>query len=333
MSTEGDGLWSYLGETHKADLPFFAPLPTQADAPPPESFDNEFAELEFEGPVQLPILEDPFSTFRGNTPVFASPSVFSHSTESGYDLAASEYSYRYAQSTYSMPLDIAFHNVRVSSEYGGVDTLHDPLYPPAFNDLPSFGPLPPTPSPSPPLRVSKAQSDYGPSKSRQSHFGISPDNLSLHRPQPSTPTVPAVLPVQASDKQTHTGSNRAHQCLNCGRGKCHSLGNGLTVSVVLPAFARAFNLKTHMDTHNPERVKQYVCPHSSCKRPFSRKHDLQRHRTAIHRDQTSASSAYSDSSRISKPAIGVTAGSRAWCEKCGKGRIGHEGGCDCNDVK
>lgn len=305
-------MWSFLGETQKADLPFFAPLP-QADAPPPESFDSEFAELEFEGPIQLPVHpEDPFSTFRGNTPVFTSPSVFTHSTESGYDLATSEYSYGYPASNYSMPLDIAFHHVRVSSEYGGggVDTLHDPLYQPAFNDLPSFGALPPTPSPSPPLRMAKAQSDYGPPQSRQSHFGIAPDNLSLPRQQPSTPTVPA------SDKQPHTGANKAHQCSNCGR-----------------AFARAFNLKTHMDTHNPERVKQYVCPHSSCKRPFSRKHDLQRHRTAIHRDQASASSVYSDSSRVSKPAIGVTAGSRAWCEKCGKGRIGREAGCDCNDVK
>jgi hypothetical protein len=332
MSTERDSLWSFLGEAQKADLPFFAPLP-EADAPPPESFDNEFAELEFEGPVQLPIqLEDPFSTFRGNTPVFPSPSVFSHSTESGYDLAASEYSYGYAPSNYSMPLDIAFHNVRVSSEYGGVDPLHDP-FPPASYDLPSFGPLPPTPSPSPPLRMAKAQSDYGPSKPRQSHFGISPDNLSLPRQQPPTPTIPAVLPVQASDKQSHMGPNKAHQCPNCGRGKQHSLKVSNRLSAFFPAFARAFNLKTHMDTHNPERLKQYICPHSSCKRPFSRKHDLQRHRTAIHRDQASASSVYSDSSRVSKPPIGVTAGSRAWCEKCGKGRIGREAGCDCNDVK
>lgn len=101
----------------------------------------------------------------------------------------------------------------------------------------------------------------------------------------------------------------------------------------LLAFARAFNLKTHMDTHNPERAKPFVCPYSSCKRSFSRKHDLQRHRTAIHRDQASSSSVYSDSSRISKPAIGVTAGTRAWCDKCGKGHVGREGGCDCNDVK
>lgn len=224
MSTEeADCLWSFLGDTTKADLPFFAPLP-QADAPPPESFDNEFEELDFEGPVQLPIhIEDPFSTFRGNTPVFTSPSVFTRSTESGYDLAASEYSYGYPPSNYSMPLDIAFNNVRVSSEYGGVDTLQDPMYPSGFSDLPSFGALPPTPSPSPPLRVVKAQSDYGPSKSHPSHFGVSPDNLSLPHQQPPTPTVPTVLPVQASDKQGHIVLGKAHQCPNCSRGKAYSV--------------------------------------------------------------------------------------------------------------
>ncbi|KAI9512869.1 hypothetical protein F5148DRAFT_1160483 [Russula earlei] len=314
-SSETDYLLSLFNT--KAELPFFAPLP-QVDAPPPDTFDTEFEGFEFEGTVQLPTFEDPFSTFRGNTPVFTSPSVFTHSTESNHDLTASEYSYGYPASNYSMPLDLAFHNVRVSSEYGGVDPLHDSMYPSTFNDLPSFGPLP-SPSPSPPLRLARAQSDYGPSNSRQPHFGISPDNLSLPRQQPPPSTVPAVLPVQASDKQTHTGpGGRAHQCPNCNR-----------------AFARAFNLKTHLDTHNPERVKQYVCPHTGCKRPFSRKHDLQRHRTAIHRDQASSSSVYSDSSRISKPAVGVTTGSRVWCDKCGKSRVGREceGGCDCNDVK
>ncbi|KAI9445070.1 hypothetical protein H4582DRAFT_1805696 [Lactarius indigo] len=314
MSTESDLLWSLFNDSTKAELPFFAPLP-QVDAPPPESFDNEFSELEFDGPVQLPIqLEDSFTNLRGSPPVFTSPSAFSHSTESGYDIAASEYSFvGYPASNYSMPLDMAFHNVRVSSEYGGVDTMHDSIYSSAFHHS-SFGPLPPSPSPSPPVRVAKALSDYGPSKPRQPHFGISPDNLSLPRPHP-TPAVPTILSVQTPDAQTNTGPNRAHQCPNCNR-----------------AFARAFNLKTHMDTHNPERSKPFICPHSSCKRSFSRKHDLQRHRTAIHRDQAS-SSVYSDSSRVSKPAIGVTAGTRAWCEKCGKGHVGREGGCDCNDVK
>ncbi|KAJ7352270.1 hypothetical protein DFH08DRAFT_643391, partial [Mycena albidolilacea] len=51
------------------------------------------------------------------------------------------------------------------------------------------------------------------------------------------------------------------------------------------AFARAYNLKTHMDTHDPNRLKPHVCPHRSCGRSFSRKHDLGRHLNSIHRDE------------------------------------------------
>ncbi|KAI0702434.1 hypothetical protein BC835DRAFT_1211974, partial [Cytidiella melzeri] len=49
------------------------------------------------------------------------------------------------------------------------------------------------------------------------------------------------------------------------------------------AFARAFNLKTHIQTHDPNRSKPYACQHKSCGRAFSRKHDLTRHLISIHR--------------------------------------------------
>jgi hypothetical protein len=209
-------MWSFFNENAKAELPFFAPLP-QADAPSADSFDNEIEELEFDGTVSLPIqLENSFSNFRDSTPVFTSPSVFTHSTESGYDLAVSEYSYLdYPRSNYSIPLDMAFQGVRVSSECGGVDAMHDPIYQSSF--LNDFGALPPSPSASPPLRMAKAQSDYGPSKPRHTHFGISPDNLSL--PQATLPSVPAVLVQAAPDTQCHSGPGKTHQCPNCSRGK------------------------------------------------------------------------------------------------------------------
>ena len=52
----------------------------------------------------------------------------------------------------------------------------------------------------------------------------------------------------------------------------------------IPAFARAYNLKTHIQTHDPNRLKPYACHHKSCGRSFSRKHDLTRHIQSKHTD-------------------------------------------------
>ncbi|EPQ28745.1 uncharacterized protein PFL1_03548 [Pseudozyma flocculosa PF-1] len=49
-------------------------------------------------------------------------------------------------------------------------------------------------------------------------------------------------------------------------------------------FDRAFNLKTHMYTHeNPDaRAKNFICPDPDCGKPFARKHDMNRHHTTVH---------------------------------------------------
>ena len=44
------------------------------------------------------------------------------------------------------------------------------------------------------------------------------------------------------------------------------------------------DLKSHIQTHNPVRSKPHQCPHATCKRGFSRLHDLERHRQGIHSD-------------------------------------------------
>lgn len=57
------------------------------------------------------------------------------------------------------------------------------------------------------------------------------------------------------------------------------------------AFARAYNLNTHLATHDPDpsRSKPFPCPYPSCKadggRSFSRKHDLQRHVASTHENE------------------------------------------------
>ena len=92
----------------------------------------------------------------------------------------------------------------------------------------------------------------------------------------------------------------------------------------LTAFARAYNLKTHIQTHDPNRSKPYACHHKSCGRSFSRKHDLTRHLVSIHRAESV--------STPSNGAIGVEKGARAWCDNCGKSWVGKgkEKECDCD---
>lgn len=57
------------------------------------------------------------------------------------------------------------------------------------------------------------------------------------------------------------------------------------------AFARAYNLNTHLATHDPDpaKSKPFPCPYPSCKadggRSFSRKHDLQRHVASTHENE------------------------------------------------
>jgi len=90
------------------------------------------------------------------------------------------------------------------------------------------------------------------------------------------------------------------------------------------AFARQFNLKTHMQTHDPNRAKPFDCKHPGCGRAFSRKHDLMRHLTSLHRT----------GAQLSEQPTGVANG-RTRCDQCGKSVVGtgKDTGCDCDDVK
>lgn len=122
----------------------------------------------------------------------------------------------------------------------------------------------------------------------------------------------------------------------------------LIIGLVTPAFARAFNLKTHMATHDPNRVKSFVCRHSGCGRSFSRKHDLGRHLVSIHQDNsgvgpsasssstsptTASASAGPSKSRPSPPGSSIGVGGekqRVWCDNCGRGWLaGSRDACDC----
>ncbi|KAF2162521.1 hypothetical protein M409DRAFT_69100 [Zasmidium cellare ATCC 36951] len=47
-------------------------------------------------------------------------------------------------------------------------------------------------------------------------------------------------------------------------------------------FQRSYNLKAHMDTHDPHREQPHACHYPGCKRRFVRRTDLIRHERSVH---------------------------------------------------
>ncbi|KAK5695114.1 hypothetical protein LTR17_024616 [Elasticomyces elasticus] len=47
-------------------------------------------------------------------------------------------------------------------------------------------------------------------------------------------------------------------------------------------FQRQYNLKAHMETHNPGRPQNHVCPYAECEKRFVRRTDLLRHESSVH---------------------------------------------------
>lgn len=97
------------------------------------------------------------------------------------------------------------------------------------------------------------------------------------------------------------------------------------------AFARAYNLSTHLSTHDPDpsRAKPFPCPYRSCRaeggRSFSRKHDLQRHVASVHEWEPEPG-IHGDSGDVGEgqdtgglASLGLgTPGKKFRCEQCGR---------------
>jgi hypothetical protein len=170
----------------------------------------------------------------------------------------------------------------------------------------------------------QASSNYG----RRTHSGLVHRDVPSQHIQARAQAHPYVPVDHAYD---HAGSGnespgqsdprRKYPCPQCPR-----------------SFARQFNLKTHMATHDPNRTKPHVCHHTGCGRSFSRKHDLGRHLVSIHQDSehdnNSASASPKRSSAGSSVGVGSSKVEREWCDQCGRGWIKSErsrNACKCND--
>jgi hypothetical protein len=315
--------------------------PTDIVAPHPDLFESDIDSnlAAFPDHLQLFTVDsnDAYNFFRTEKPQWQGPlSTITVSSDSYDSLSAhSESFYNQTLNTESdqpfldfSDLDMDFQRVAVGSDYSAVS--------PSMNimddtgDPTSYVALPPTPPTSPPNAINLAKvfdkpyahrssySDYG--SPRRRSLAINSDYYSMYAHSQNHPTVspshistqlPTVAPVSPPVEEVKD-PRKKYKCTACPR-----------------AFARAYNLKTHMATHDPNRLKPYICPQRSCGRSFSRKHDLGRHLISIHRDEAVSASLLPGS----KKAIGVESGTRSWCESCGKGYVGRTAGCHCADVK
>lgn len=117
---------------------------------------------------------------------------------------------------------------------------------------------------------------------------------------------------ELSDQDGNGGPIKRFQCTQCER-----------------AFARAYNLNTHLATHDPDpsRSKPFPCPYPSCKtdggRSFSRKHDLQRHVASTHENEpepvtsTVGENGVEQTGGLASLGLG-TPGRKFRCEECGR---------------
>ncbi|KAH8999879.1 hypothetical protein EDB86DRAFT_2908050 [Lactarius hatsudake] len=271
-----------------AELPSFTP-PPQAT---PESFDEDLDNLDVD--VRFLTLDDIFLTPSdlAPSPGLALPSDSGYTSESNNGPAsASEYSsMAYSTSNYSASFDFGSspslasasnstytaesNEYPATSEYSST-TNSTPDYPAPVDFVSQLNAVDPKrtifPDPSvfldpsglqlspalfPDVYVAEMQCDDG---FNNPPAGISPHILSTgFQGFPPYPTDP---PVRA--KKSRTGPiKEEYTCPECGR--------------VLTS-GRKSNLKSHMDTHNPNRKRPFVCPQSNCSHRFVRSNDLKRH--------------------------------------------------------
>lgn len=135
-------------------------------------------------------------------------------------------------------------------------------------------------------------------------------------------SVPSRSTPQQGSSSTYSGSQQQFDAdgTPVKRFQCHLCER---------AFARAYNLNTHLATHDPDpaKSKPFPCPYPSCKsdggRSFSRKHDLQRHVASTHEHEPipdDEEEIDENGVRVSQLAkLGLsTPGRKFRCEECGR---------------
>ncbi|THH23106.1 hypothetical protein EUX98_g8071 [Antrodiella citrinella] len=251
---------------------------------------------------------------RGDTPTTGAPSAFTLSTASDSPSSDSFSSYHtvapsslysghsFAEELDAVDTDMVRLGLTSESTYSaGMQYDSDTSSPGlSFAPGPAYGTVSEYGGPIRSRQPSSTMSEYYPHPSEYSRGFM---------PQPTVSpasTNSALGSPNYGQGQEENDSKKKHICPTCRR-----------------AFARQFNLKTHQQTHDPNRSKPFACKHSGCGRAFSRKHDLTRHQTSLHRT----------GAQLSEQPTGV-ANARSRCDQCGKSvEAGKALDCDCDDEK
>jgi hypothetical protein len=210
MSFESDLIQYPSTKSTDAQRPelFFAPPPQHTDAPSPESFDREVAELDLNFPFEpFGPFDDFLPTF---TPIISTPSALTYSTDSVHEVTSSHYSSDFSQSDYSIPSEIGSYYSLNNGLYRTHDSIHSAF---SSNGPPDV----------PPLHPAEVQFDFGTSD-LSPNVGISPEDLSTAM-QPPTSVVPT-LPVHvtpASEAQMAPASDRPYKCPLCPHCKAETI--------------------------------------------------------------------------------------------------------------
>jgi hypothetical protein len=217
MSFESD-LFSYL-PNESADLPFFAPPPQAADAPSPDSFDNEVDNEVGELNINW-FFNDNFS-FQDTVSVVSTPPALTYSTDSSYAFSQYSYDNTPSASDYSNPSEIE----ACGSVKDGLYTMHGSIYSAVFSDGPTFPPVSPV----------TTQSDYGTSNLGPNFIRMSLDESSAEQSACVAPTPLHATPN--SKAQTGPLVTKPFKCPLCPF--CMSKPMGIYIRLTLLASLRA----------------------------------------------------------------------------------------------
>ncbi|PNS18650.1 hypothetical protein CAC42_5189 [Sphaceloma murrayae] len=132
-------------------------------------------------------------------------------------------------------------------------------------------------------------SSYSDSSPHQYQFPVAPA-IKEERKSPVLNAVSSHSPSSSHSRSSHesidqdidsegdlsTGARRKRRTYaseESGKHQCH---------ICKQYFRRSYNLKAHMKTHDPSRLRAFVCGQPSCNRSFERKADLTRHFESVH---------------------------------------------------